>query len=338
MTVGLTEGGDEVLVTWMDFDPDDARSGRRLLDAGYRLRLAPKFGVRSPDAVARLACGAVAAIVSTDPFDRQVFESAPELRVIARVGVGTDSIDLVAATEAGCVVTVTRGVNSETAADHTLALMLGALRRVVEHDRGIRQGAWNRGKNHWPWDLHGATVGIVGFGEIGQAVARRLQAFGTKLLVCDPALSVAPNGFHLASLHELLEQSDVVTVHVPLTAATRNLIGQGEFALLRPGAIIVNTARGGIVNEGALVAALRTGGVRAAALDVFDDEPDIPESLLERPNVILTPHIGGISVNSVKAMTAQATASVLDVLAGRPDPAVVANPDVFERRASAATS
>ena len=151
----------KVLVTWMNFDPDDLRTGARLRDAGLQMLLAPKTGARTSSDMAELVADAVAAIVSTDPFDRRVFAAAPRLRAIARVGVGTDSIDLDAATDAGVVVTTTPGANRETTADHALALILAALRRVVEHDASVRRGEWRRGGDLTPWELHSTTVGLV---------------------------------------------------------------------------------------------------------------------------------------------------------------------------------
>jgi phosphoglycerate dehydrogenase-like enzyme len=316
-----------VLVTWMGYDAGGASTGERLRRRGLTVRLEPKHGARSPAQVARLAAGALAAIVSTDPFDGSVFAAAPELRVVARVGVGTDSIDLDAATAAGVVVTTTPGANAETAADHALAMILAAVRRIVEHDGSVRRGEWVRGGELTPWTLHGATVGIVGYGEIGRAVARRLEAFDVDLLVCDPALPAADG--HLP-LTDLLARADVVTLHVPLSGGTRNLLSAGMLAHLRPEAILVNTSRGAIVDERALIDALAARRLRAAALDVFADEPDVPAELRALPNVVLTPHIGGLSVRSIAAMTAQATESVLAVLDGRPDPSTVANPDVLQ--------
>ena len=318
-----------VLVTWMGYDAAGPRTGERLRGRGLTVRLEPKHGARTAGEVAELAAGAVAAIVSTDPFDRSVFEAAPDLRVVARVGVGTDSIDLDAATEAGVVVTTTPGANCETAADHALALILAAVRRIVEHDASVRRGEWARGGELTPWSLHRATVGIVGYGEIGRAVARRLDAFGVDLLVSDPALSAA-DGLRLVPLPELLARADVVSLHVPLGPGTRNLLSTEMLARLRPEAILVNTSRGAIVDEAALVDALASRRLRAAALDVFADEPTVPPQLRALPNVVLTPHIGGLSVQSIAAMTEQATESVLAVLDGRPDPATVANPAVLD--------
>lgn len=319
--------GGRVLVTWIDYDPDGARTGARLSAAGLSIDSAPKRGARSPKELARLADGAVAAIVSTDPFDRDVFAAAPDLRVIARVGVGTDSIDLAAATEAGVAVMVTRGANHETAADHTVALVLAALRRVVEHDGSVRRGEWRRGGSMMPWDLHGATVGLVGYGAIGRAVARRLRGFGVELLVSDPALPAGPGA---VALPELLRRSDVVSLHLPLTAATRGVIGEAELELMPSHAILVNTARGGLVDERALARRLAAGRLRAAALDVFADEPDVSPALAELGNVVLSPHVGGLSERSVATMTEQATEHVLQALQGRLDPAALANPDVSE--------
>jgi phosphoglycerate dehydrogenase-like enzyme len=319
-----------VLVTWMDFDPDGPRTGARLRAAGYDLRLAPKTGARSAADMALLAENAVAAIVSTDPFDRAVFAAAPALRAVARVGVGTDSIDLAAATDAGVVVMTTPGANRETTADHALALILAALRRVVEHDTSIRRGEWLRAGPMTPWELNRTTVGLVGYGEIGQAVARRLRGFDVALLVCDPAVRPQP-GIRRVALPELLRASDVVSLHLPLTEATAGLIGEAELGLMRESAVLVNTSRGGLVDEAALASGLRAGRLRGAALDVFADEPEVPHAFAELPNVVLTPHIGGLSERSIASMTEHATAHVLDALRGAPDASAVANPAVLRR-------
>jgi D-3-phosphoglycerate dehydrogenase / 2-oxoglutarate reductase len=314
-----------VLVTWMGFEPDGATTGARLREAGLRVVLAPKDGERAAAEVARLVSGSVAAIVSTDPFDRAVFQAAPRLRVVARVGVGTDSIDLEAATQAGVVVTTTPGANRETAADHALAMILAALRRVVEHDASVRRGEWRRGGDLTPWDLHGTTVGLVGYGDIGRAVGRRLGGFGARVLACDPVEAGS------VPLDALLERSDVVSLHLPLNDTTRGLIGAAELARMPAHAVLVNTSRGGLVDEPALVAALRSGAIRAAALDVFADEPRLTPGLAELPNVVLTPHIGGLSERSIALMTERATEHVLAVLAGRPERDGVANPAVLDR-------
>lgn len=319
--------GDRVLVTWMDYDPEGPRTGARLRRAGLTVDCEPKLGSRSAREVERLAGDAVAAIVSTDPFDRSVFAAARRLRVIARVGVGTDSIDLDAASEAGVAVLITPGGNRETVADHAMAMILAARRRIVELDGSVRRGEWRRGGDLMPWDLHGSTVGLVGHGEIGRAVARRLAGFGVRILVSDPA---APAG-ETVELAELLRRSDVVSLHLPLTARTRRVIGERELALMPSHAVLVNTSRGGLVDEAALAARLADGGLRAAALDVFEDEPPALGALRRLPNVVLTPHVGGLSERSVAHMTEQATSHVLEALDGRPPLDALANPAVLER-------
>jgi phosphoglycerate dehydrogenase-like enzyme len=318
-----------VLVTWVGFEPDDPGTGGRLREAGLELRLAPKQGPRTVAELADLAAGAVAAIVSTDPFERRVFAAAPHLRVIARVGVGIDSIDLAAATEAGVVVTTTPGANRETTADHAVAMILTSVRRIVEHDRSVRRGEWERGGALTPWELNGATVGLIGFGGIGRAVARRLSGFGVELLVNDPVCA-AEDGLRPVPLGELLAHSDIVSLHLPLNEATTGILGAAELAAMREEAILVNTSRGGLVDEAALIEALRDGRLRGAALDVFADEPTVSRALAALDSVVLTPHIGGLSDRSIRDMTEQATGHVLDVLRGRPPRHAVANANVLE--------
>jgi phosphoglycerate dehydrogenase-like enzyme len=324
----------EVLVTWPDYEA--AGSGAALAAAGLDVRLEPKRGSRSTEQMCELVGNAVAAIVSTDPFDARVLAAARSLRVIARVGVGVDSIDLDAATEHGVLVTTTPGVNEVTVADHTIALMLATLRRLTEHDGGVRRGEWNRTGSHTPWLLSGATVGLIGFGQIGHRVAERLRGFGVRILVSDP-VHTRMKGVERVDLDALLRASTIVSLHTPLSPGTRNLIGPRELGLMRPDSVLVNTARGGIVDEVALAEALASGSLRAAALDVFTDEPPVASPLLELPNVILSPHNAGLSVESIAAMTAAATESVVDVMAGR-TPKHVANTAVLTRLGANHTS
>lgn len=316
-----------MLITWPDYDRAGHDTGRRLVAAGCALQFAPKVASRSPDDMIALLNGVSAAIVSTDPFDAGVLASAGALRVIARIGVGTDSIDMQAATSRGVAVCTTPGANASSTADHAVALMLAALRRVTEYDAGIRVARWARTGEATPWELNRATVGLVGYGAIGRLVRRRLSGFRAEVLVCDPAHEA---GFdtELVGLDELLRRSDVVSLHVPLTSETRHLIDRRRLALMRPRAVLVNTARGALVDEAALVDALETGRLRAAALDVFEREPPEGSRLLELPNVVVTPHIGGISERSVQEMTRRATSAVLDVLAGRV-PANLVNPEAL---------
>ena len=318
----------DILVTWPDFDVEDSETGGRLTAAGHEVRLAPKLGRRSAAELARLLDGVAGAIVSTDPFDAAVLDRAPGLRVIARVGVGIDSIDVEAATRQGIAVCITPGANAATTADHAVALMLAALRRIPEHDRAVRAGGWPRGEDATPWELSGATVGLVGYGTIGRLVARRLDGFAVRILACDPAPPPAADGVEPVQLDALLRASDVVSLHVPLTPATAGLMDRRRIGLMRREAVLVNTARGGLIDEAALIDALERRRIRAAGLDVFADEPPASPRLRRLPNLILTPHMGGVSERSVAEMTRQATAAVLAVLDGaRPDGLV--NPDVL---------
>jgi phosphoglycerate dehydrogenase-like enzyme len=305
-----------ILITWPDYECDGADTGGRLTAAGHDLRTAPKRANRSPAEMAALLDGVEAAIVSTDPFDAAVLDAAHRLRVIARVGVGTDSIDLEAAARRGVAVCTTPGANTTSTADHTIALMLAAVRRVPERDREVREGGWARTGAAMAWELTGATVGLVGYGAIGRQVRRRLSGFGARVLVCDPYLGAAA-GVEPVGLDALLAASDIVSLHLPLTPTTHGLLDRGRLALLRPQAVLVNTARGGLVDEDALADALECGALRAAALDVLAFEPPGPTRLRELPNVILSPHVAGLSDRSVREMTRHATNAVLDVLDGR---------------------
>ena len=308
-----------VLVTFPDYDIDHPQHGGALTAAGYVMRIAPKRGARSEDELLALSADVAGAIVSTDPFTREVLRDSPHLLVIARVGVGIDSIDAAAATEMGVAITTTPGANEETVADHAIAMMLALLRRIPENDAGVRRGEWNRTGPHTPLLLSGCTVGLVGYGHIGRLVARRLAGFDVELLVSDPALgdSDSPRSVELA---ELLARSDVVSLHTPLIAATRNLIDQSALQLMRPHAVLVNTSRGGVVDEAALIRALSNGVIAGAALDVFETEPPHDSPLLTMSNVVVSPHVGGLSTKSVDVMIRMATASVIDVIEGRVPP------------------
>jgi phosphoglycerate dehydrogenase-like enzyme len=333
VTGGRVAGGSRssplVLVTWPDYDLDAHDIGGALRRAGLVTRLEPKRGDRSPAEVKALVAGAAGAIVSTDPFDADVLSASRDLRVIARVGVGVDSIDVDAATAHGILVTTTPGANEETVADHTVALMLAVLRRIPEHDAGVRRGEWNRTGRHTPRALHGATVGLVGYGRIGRRVAERLRGFQVRLLVTDPLAPRDPS-VESVDLERLLTSSDVVSLHTPLMPETSGLIGSQELSLMQPHAVLVNAARGGLVDERALLDALRARRIAGAALDVFEHEPPRASELLTLPIVVVTPHIAGLSDASVLEMTRRATTSVVEALSGRV-PQDVVNPEVLAR-------
>jgi len=318
----------DVVVTWPVYDVDGETTGSLLKQAGLNIRLHPRTSNRTPAELADILGDAVAVIASTDPFDASVFDACPNLKVIARTGVGVDAIDVSAATKAGVVVATTPGANEEAVADHALAMILTLQRRIGENDAAIRDGRWDRAGNLTPSDLYGATVGLIGSGVIGRAVIRRLLAFGTEVLVYDPFLDSTPMGTELVDLPTLLSRSDAITVHAPLTDGTRGLLGAEEFAAMKPGSFVVNVSRGGILDEHALAESIRSGHLAGAGLDTFEREPIGDSPLLEFPTVLMSPHIAGLSHRSITAMTEQATQSVLDVLDGRL-PASAVNPDAL---------
>jgi glyoxylate reductase len=281
-----------------------------------------------------------------DQIDAPALKAAPCLRVVSSISVGVDHIDVPTATALGIPVGNTPSVLAETTADLAFALLLAAARRVVEGDRFVRSGAWREATAEPsrypspPWglefmlgrDLHGATLGIVGLGEIGRAVARRGQGFGMRVL----GWTRTPRhvaGVEPASLPGLLRAADFVSVHVARTPETVGLLGREALSQLRPHAIVVNTARGGIIDEDALVEMLRSRRLAAAGLDVFAREPLPPTSpLLELPNVVLTPHIGSASVATRARMVDLALANLQAGLAWAPLPHC-ANPQVYETSA-----
>jgi glyoxylate reductase len=251
----------------------------------------------------------------TDPVDAELIEAAPNLRAISNYAVGVDNVDVEAATARGIPVGNTPGVLTESTADLALALMLGIARRLVEGEAFVRAGEWVTWEPGLMLgrDLHGATVGIVGYGRIGQAVGRRLEGFGCELLTTSGSGGVP--------LDELLARSDFVTVHTPLTPATRGLIGTEALARMKPTAYLINTARGPIVDTDALAHALHAGELAGAALDVTDPEP-LPGNhpLLEAPNLLVVPHVGSATVATRERMADMAVDNLLAGLAGDPMP------------------
>lgn len=257
---------------------------------------------------------------------------APQLRVVANLGVGVDNIDLRAAAARGVAVTNTPDVLTEATADLGWALLLAVARRIVEADRDLRTHGfpgWTFLPPHLGLDVYGKTLGVVGFGRIGQAVARRGRGFGMDILYA--SRSPKPEAekalpARRVPLDELLAESDFVVLCVPLTPETRHLIGERELRIMKREAILVNIARGPVVDEGALVRALREGWIRGAGLDVFEEEPKVHPGLLDLPNVVLTPHIGSGTEETRRRMADLAADAVLAVLSGRVPPNLVPPP------------
>jgi glyoxylate reductase len=289
----------------------------QLLDAD------PPEGLPDADRLTELAAGADGIIsLLTESIDRRLIDAAPRLRCIANMAVGYDNIEVEYARSHGIEVTHTPGILTDTTAELTVGLMLAVTRRLVAADRYTRQGRYTC------WgptlflgaDLRGMQVGLVGMGRIGQAVAERLAGFGVRLVYADRE-ALAPGdeertGATRLPLHQLLVSSDLISVHLPLTGETRHLFSHEAFASMKTGAYLVNTSRGPVVDEGALVAALEQGRLAGAGLDVYEEEPVIHPGLLDRDDVVLLPHIGSASTATRVKMGMMAVDDMTAVLAG----------------------
>jgi D-3-phosphoglycerate dehydrogenase len=279
------------------------------------------------------ACVEASAILARlGTVTRRVIEAAPQLRIIARHGVGVDAVDLAAATERGILVTTTGALNAAAVAEYTFALLLTLMRKTREADETMRAGLWHRDPLVGG-ELDGRTLGIIGLGAIGRRVARQGLGFGMRVIASDPGLSEPPfDGVRLASRGDLLAAADIVSLHTRLTPETTRLIDAAALAAMKPGAVIVNTARGELIDEPALIAALRSGRLGGAALDCFAEEPlPLQSPLRHLPNVLLSPHVAGQSEAALIRVGVAAAEAVLDDLAGR-RPAHVYNPEAYEVR------
>ncbi len=269
----------------------------------------------------------------TDRIDAALIDASPQLKVISNMAVGYDNIDVPAASERGIPVGNTPGVLTETTADFAFALLMAVARRIPEAQAYIKAGHW---KTWHPTvlagqDIFGATLGIIGFGRIGQAVARRAQGFGMRILVHNdiPEAAISEMGAEQVSLDELLANSDYVSLHVPLTAKTHHMIGAAELGMMKPTAVLVNTARGTVVDSKALYDALRSGDILAAGLDVTEPEPiPLDDPLLTLDNCVVMPHIASASVATRRKMAEMAVDNLIAGITGQPLPTCV-NPQVY---------
>lgn len=281
-------------------------------------------GVRGADAVLSIL---------TDRIDAEVMDAAgPQVRIIANYAVGYNNVDVAEATRRRIPVTNTPGVLTETTADTTWAILMMTARRMGEGERLVRAGGW---AGWGPMqllgvDVYGKTLGIFGMGRIGQAVARRAQGFGMRVLYFNPGEAELEQGLVAEPVDKatLLAESDFVSIHCPLTAETTHAFGAAEFRAMRPTACLINTARGPVVDEAALADALRSGAIRAAGLDVFEEEPRIHPGLLELDNVVLIPHLGSATQETRGKMAAIAASNIVARLRGERPPTCV-NPEVL---------
>jgi D-3-phosphoglycerate dehydrogenase len=308
-----------ILVTAPQLEPE----GLALLHAaGCEVAFVPAGGGQA--AMERLlATGRFDGVVSRFlPITGAAMAACPTLRVISRAAAGYDIIDVAAATARGIPVLTASGANAQSVAEYAIGLILAVARRIPEHDRNTAAGLWERSR--LGLELQGRTLGLVGYGRIARGVARIALAIGMRVSAWSPRLAGAGDIAPVTaapSLAALLRGCDVLSLHAPLTDASRGMIGAAELALLGPEAILVNTARGGLVDEAALAAALREGRLRGAALDVRPSEPPAPGHVLEGvPNLILTPHMGAATTVARGATARVAASQLLDVLLGRPLP------------------
>jgi glyoxylate reductase len=303
------------------------------LAACCHVRVHPEDAALNPAQLAEACCDVDGLVACGVRVSEEVLAHAPKLRVVANVGVGYDNVDVAACTRRRIVVTNTPGVLTETTADLAFALLMAVARRVVEGDRVVRGGRWQR----WEWgmlwgaDIFGKTLGLYGFGRIGQAMARRGRGFSMRILYHDvlraPEAVERELGAEFVHREALLQESDFLSLHVPLTPDTQHLIRAPELALMRPTAFLINTARGKVVDEEALVQALQAKRIAGAGLDVFEHEPQLHPALKEMPNVVLMPHVGSATGETRLKMALLAAENLLAALQGHRPPNVV-NPDV----------
>jgi D-3-phosphoglycerate dehydrogenase len=319
-----------VLVTPTTFGMQDPALRSRLEQAVGEVRYSPVKRPLTASELTGLVNGIDGWIAGLDEIDASVVAVADRLKVIARYGVGVDRVDVAAATRRGIVVTNTPGANSAAVAELTIGLMLALGRRICPSNQAIRGGQWPRISGV---GLMGKTVGLVGFGSIGRETARRLAGFGCRVLVADPYVgpeAITGCGACPASLDELLPRSDFICLHAAVTPATAGMVNDAFLGKMKPGAFLVNTARGELIDEAALRQSLESGRLAGAALDCFQKEP--PEGdhpLLQLPQVIATPHTGAHTDEAVNAMGRLALDACLAVLRGE-RPAHVVNPDVYK--------
>jgi D-3-phosphoglycerate dehydrogenase len=279
--------------------------------------------VAAPDD-ADLAVAAGAIVRADARVDQALLGRAPALRVLARTGVGTDLVDLPAATARGIAVVITPGAGSAAVAEGAIGMALHLVKRFGPLTALVREGRWAERGGIGVSDLDGATLGVIGYGRIGQRTAALGSAFGMRVLAYDP-VSEPPAEVRCADLGDLAARSDVVTLHLPLNDQTRHLVGDAFLDRVKPGAVLVNCGRGGLIDTDAVWRALTSGRLSGVGLDVFDPEPPASHPLFSQPDVVLTPHLMGLSRRATAATFAAAAHGVLDVLAGR-EPQAVADP------------
>jgi D-3-phosphoglycerate dehydrogenase len=319
----------KVLVTARSFRKMQGDHWLVLQEAGYEIVTPEQDQPLNEEEMISLISDVDAALVGNDAVTERVIAAAPHLKVVSKHGVGVDNVDIPAATRAGVVVTNTPGANQVAVAEMAVALIMGLTRKLAYHDTVVKSGGWSRIIGT---ELAGKTVGLVGLGRIGKEVVLRLKGFQVKFLAYDVYQDndfAAKHSVRFVTLDELLAESDIVTLHAVLTTDTQRLIGEKELAHMKPGAYLVNTARGGLIDEQALARALAENRLAGAGLDVFADEPPKNSPLLPLGDkVLLAPHLGAQTTETVLRMGRMAAENVVQVLRGE-KPAGVVNPEAY---------
>jgi D-3-phosphoglycerate dehydrogenase / 2-oxoglutarate reductase len=281
------------------------------------------------EAYAPFAPKADAILIRTQPMPASVIATAPRLKIVSRHGVGYDAVDVKALNARNIPLAIVGDVNSVAVAEHTLMFMLALSKQTTTYDAAVRGTGWGTRNRFTAFELSGKTLLLLGFGRIGRLVAKRAAAFGMRVEAFDPFIAApaieAGGAVPVPSIESALPRADIVSVHMP-RADGKAILGAVELALLKPTAVVINTARGGLIDEAALAVALSSGRLAGAGLDVFDAEPPPPDHpLLREPRAILSPHIAGLSIESAERMAVSSAQNILDFFAGKLDPALVVN-------------
>jgi D-3-phosphoglycerate dehydrogenase len=322
---------DKVLIAPAQLAGIDSPFLHALTGAGFELVWPKRRAQLVENELLEALQGVRAALAGSEPYTPRVLAAHPQLRVIARAGVGYDAVDVPAATEHGVAVTITPNTNHDAVAEHTFAIMLALAKSIVPQHLGTVAGKWPRQAT---LPLRGRTLGIAGLGRIGRAVAIRGQAFGMPLIAYEPYPDkgfVSQYGVRLVSFEQLLAESDYLSLHMPLTAESRRIINRATLSKMKPTAFLVNTARGALVHEADLVEALKKKQIAGAAIDVFEEEPPGDHALFHMDNVVVTPHAAGVDLQSRDDMALSAAQAIIDLSRGNWPAEKVVNPQVKEK-------
>jgi len=314
----------KVLVTATSFKRGSGQSALELLESFTNDLVFNPYGrPLSEDELISILSGCDGIIAGLDPFNRNVIESASGLKVISRYGVGVDQVDLKAAREKGIAVCNTPGVNANAVADLAFALLLSVARQVTLLDRKIREGQWPRSTGI---ELYNKTIGILGLGAVGRAAAKRASGFSMKILAYDPFIDneyARANGITAACFDEIIKEADFISLHLPLGGETRNIISADVMKAMKKGVIIINTARGGLLDEKAACELLKSGHLGGLGLDVLEAEPPGASPLFGLDNVVITPHTGAHTTEAIAGMAEMSVRNLIDVLSGKCCPNIV---------------